>query len=903
MPSIVLTDIVKRWKDFYATDHVSLDIPDKSFITLLGPSGCGKTTILRRIAGLETPTSGQIKIGDKVVFDSEAGINVPANKRDVGFLFQNYALWPNRTVYQNITFGLKNVKEKLPVCDFRYKTRNDVLRVLKEPDKIVKLVNDAKDKKGRIIDSRAIIKIIDEFTISQYTAKEIFKLHLEDGDVEKKIAEKTKECEDTLSQLKTAWASKNIQVLDDGQLVSIPGYSQRQNEGNKLSAFISKAYALEKAGEGLKEENRLFGVERKLSEKNQHLAEHIEKRKTYIFLLPEEEKEQLLKDIETREVNLPVYLEEKDKINAFFEKIKESLHFLGDDSIRRTILLLQQRMVAYATKDEKKINAQRVSNKKTRRNYSLQISEGIEPYFDKLVGAIAHGTLDEFYTALKKEISYLPSEDQDKIIKAFELVAKSSYKEDHKSNKVARKKFLDQVNRVVPEAKAGVIARLDSIQDAKKNNAIKEFYEKADAACLGTEEAIRNGVLEYLEEVVESVSSPSSREYKTAHQRIKEASLSLVNRTYAALEPKYEELKTLSLERDKYTGAINFARGDRNIIVSKINGKSSHLSKVRGLDKEEIELKLRHAARIVKVEEFMDRYPNELSGGQQQRVAIARTLAPGPKVLFRDEPLSNLDAKLRLERRSELKRLHRDTGATFVYVTHDQLEARTLATHICLLNNGVLQQYAAPLTVYRRPNNLFAADFVGNPAITFVEAKAKEQEDGSLRMTFFNNRKAIFHPNAPLSLEEEIRQRDREAEKKEEELLRLKKLRSYVEKGNKDTLFNYHRLTVDGEKERRDEKIIEKDDYVLGIRPEFFTIAEEGKGLEGKVYSARPSGRETTIRLSVDGYLLTSVIFGDSDYNRNETLEINTKGNGILLFDKVSGKRISSGSLEIVSDK
>ena len=89
MPSIVLTDIVKRWKDFYATDHVSLDIPDKSFITLLGPSGCGKTTILRRIAGLETPTSGQIKIGVKVVFDSEAGINIPANKRDVGFLFQN----------------------------------------------------------------------------------------------------------------------------------------------------------------------------------------------------------------------------------------------------------------------------------------------------------------------------------------------------------------------------------------------------------------------------------------------------------------------------------------------------------------------------------------------------------------------------------------------------------------------------------------------------------------------------------------------------------------------------------------------------------------------------------------------------------------------------------------------
>ena len=98
MPKIILTDVVKRWKNFYGTDHVSLEIPDQAFVTLLGPSGCGKTTILRMIAGLETPTSGKIQIGDRVVFDSDAGINVPPNKRDVGFLFQNYALWPNMTV-------------------------------------------------------------------------------------------------------------------------------------------------------------------------------------------------------------------------------------------------------------------------------------------------------------------------------------------------------------------------------------------------------------------------------------------------------------------------------------------------------------------------------------------------------------------------------------------------------------------------------------------------------------------------------------------------------------------------------------------------------------------------------------------------------------------------------------
>ena len=124
---------------------------------------------------------------------------------------------------------------------------------------------------------------------------------------------------------------------------------------------------------------------------------------------------------------------------------------------------------------------------------------------------------------------------------------------------------------------------------------------------------------------------------------------------------------------------------------------------------------MRRVSRIVKIGMFMDRYPAELSGGQQQRVAIARTLAPEPSVLFMDEPLSNLDAKLRLEMRYELQRLHVETGTTFVYVTHDQMEAMTLATQICLMNNGVLQQYAAPLEVYNQPCQSFCGRLRGQP--------------------------------------------------------------------------------------------------------------------------------------------------------------------------------------------
>ena len=141
--------------------------------------------------------------------------------------------------------------------------------------------------------------------------------------------------------------------------------------------------------------------------------------------------------------------------------------------------------------------------------------------------------------------------------------------------------------------------------------------------------------------------------------------------------------------------------------------------------KSKIEERVQEVLKTLKIEEFKDRYPAELSGGQQQRVAIARTLAPKPKVLFMDEPLSNLDAKLRSEMRTELKRLHSDTNSTFVYVTHDQLEAMTLATRICLIEKGDLQQYDPPLVVYNRPANLFVADFIGNPTMNFVPAKAK----------------------------------------------------------------------------------------------------------------------------------------------------------------------------------
>ena len=156
--------------------------------------------------------------------------------------------------------------------------------------------------------------------------------------------------------------------------------------------------------------------------------------------------------------------------------------------------------------------------------------------------------------------------------------------------------------------------------------------------------------------------------------------------------------------------------------------------KIQKLPKEEIEKRLQESLRMMRIEQYIDRYPNELSGGQQQRVAIARAVASNPKLLLLDEPLSNLDARLRIDMRSELQRIHRELGTTIIYVTHDQVEALTMSTKIALFKAGELSQVASPMELYMNPIDLEAADFIGNPRINFLEGKGR-MEGGKLHVT------------------------------------------------------------------------------------------------------------------------------------------------------------------------
>ncbi|MEJ6395829.1 ABC transporter ATP-binding protein [Gymnodinialimonas sp. 2305UL16-5] len=142
--------------------------------------------------------------------------------------------------------------------------------------------------------------------------------------------------------------------------------------------------------------------------------------------------------------------------------------------------------------------------------------------------------------------------------------------------------------------------------------------------------------------------------------------------------------------------------------------------KVAKLSKEARDKRVTEVLELLDIAALADRYPNEISGGQQQRVAIARTIAPKPSVLLFDEPLSNLDAKLRVEMRTELMRLHRATGATTVYVTHDQIEAMTMASHVAVMNHGRVQQFGTPADLIDHPETAFVATFVGTPPNNMV---------------------------------------------------------------------------------------------------------------------------------------------------------------------------------------
>ncbi len=257
--------------------------------------------------------------------------------------------------------------------------------------------------------------------------------------------------------------------------------------------------------------------------------------------------------------------------------------------------------------------------------------------------------------------------------------------------------------------------------------------------------------------------------------------------------------------------------------------------KVKKMDPGSIKKTITHISELLQIEQLLQRYPSELSGSQQQRVALARVLASKPEILLLDEPLSNLDAKLRMDMRAELKRLHHETGATVIYVTHDQLEALTMSTMVAVMNEGIVRQYAPPLDIYFNPADTFVADFVGNPKINLIPAKLQAQ-DGQ----------------------------------------------THIDMG-------FLRLRV------QDNPYPGVENIVVGIRPEHIKLSRVSQASPStfQVFSILPAGAETYVRIVRDNLYLTVRIDGLTDLKSDELVKVTFDLDLVRVFEQKSGNRLS----------
>ena len=505
-------DAKKNIRDTIAVKDLDFVVKDGELVGLLGPSGCGKSTTLYMIAGLHTPTSGEVWFGDQEV------TNLSPEKRGIGLVFQNYALYPHMTIYKNIEFPLTNLQVEVPlVTFFNYKlTFSYKMKKADEPAGIAKSIKSLARKCG--FNNK-------QFALA-YTAGEMF--------------------EANVSLNKISPTGKDMFVENMSKIVNF----KLENEES------------EQASDALFDTNFRATVN--------HIGEH-----------------------ETVELNLKGRLGKTFQTNMIDETINNLKHAVGSAGGKAAECVIT----------------------KTQHGYEIMARALNLP----------HANLEQCVEAVKAAYAYetfgysitqVINKDLTNYVKNFLKARKLEFSDF--------KIYFDKVH-------------------------VKLFFKLMKASREAAEEALT----------------------KLA-----------------------EELELSDVEREEKQAVAH-----------------------RKLTKEERRDIIYETAKLVQVDEYLQRKPNQLSGGQQQRVAIARALVKHPRVLLLDEPLSNLDARLRLQTREEIRRIQQETGITSVFVTHDQEEAMSISDEIVVMKLGEMQQMGKPQDVYNSPANLFVAQFLGTPPV------------------------------------------------------------------------------------------------------------------------------------------------------------------------------------------
>ncbi|MEJ8573760.1 sn-glycerol-3-phosphate ABC transporter ATP-binding protein UgpC [Microbaculum marinum] len=268
----------------------------------------------------------------------------------------------------------------------------------------------------------------------------------------------------------------------------------------------------------------------------------------------------------------------------------------------------------------------------------------------------------------------------------------------------------------------------------------------------------------------------------------------------------------------------------------KVSENMSFSLRLAKVDAATIKRKVEEAAAILNLTEYLDRYPRQLSGGQRQRVAMGRAIVRDPQVFLFDEPLSNLDAKLRVQMRTEIKELHQRLKSTSIYVTHDQIEAMTMADHIVVMRDGIVEQIGAPLDLYDHPVNTFVAGFIGSPAMNFLDGQVDTHEGRPV--VRISDRVALPLPAS-----------------------------TSAQSGTRVT---------------------------YGTRPEDLTLATNGAGLEAEVAVIEPTGAETLVVTRVAGHEVLASFKERHDLRPGQRISLMPNLDNVHLFNAETGRRLSA---------
>ena len=336
--------------------------------------------------------------------------------------------------------------------------------------------------------------------------------------------------------------------------------------------------------------------------------------------------------------------------------------------------------------------------------------------------------------------------------------------------------------------------------------------------------------------------------------------------------------------------------------------------KMKNLPKEEIEERVNEAARILALEQYLKRKPKALSGGQRQRVALGRAIVRTPKVFLMDEPLSNLDAKLRVQMRSEITKIHKKVNATTIYVTHDQTEAMTMADRIVIMKDGWVQQIGTPKEVYNYPNNMFVGGFIGSPAMNFVnclynngklEAIGENGDGVAIELSaehkkLLNNYKEVkIHDLMEMLLKIDETFNNDGFESVEAAKAFIDETNNAEKKPSKEVKAKVEHLQkLIALKERYAAELLEFENdevkLVLGIRPEDISLEKGKSSIEAKVELSELLGHELIIYTNVAGQKLIVKVSASHEVEDGESISIKFDESKVHFFDKDTTKRIVS---------